>query len=175
MSKVIKITAVKLLAELKKVSHATIATVVFETIPKFRLKDDEGNEFPYTMGVVSKVTTVNGMLCADYEKAVNRVRGKEGLDKDFVAKPRAWGERVGDSPIITHKDRFYLEVKVQKSDSEYRYNDNPCSPEEVEELKQFLPPSRPSRQGVDNEVIIRTYDFDSIREVRIEGKVYKVR
>lgn len=170
-----KITAIKLLAKLKEVSAATIVTVVFETIPKFKLKDSDGNDFPYTMGVVSKVTIVNGMLCADYEKAVNRQRGKEGLDKDFEAKPRAWGVRIGDSPIITHNDRYYLEMKVQGAVTQYFYNGNEFADDEARELVRWLPPQRPSRQGVEKEVVIRTYDFDTIRDVRIGGEVYKLK
>lgn len=170
-------TGKDLLKLFKKMDKRTHILMVTTSVPKFKMTSEDGDEFPYKLGLAAgeflKETIVKGVICFDYETAVNNRRKKEGLKKDFESKPLPWGKRHKDSPVIVNKDRFYLQVQVTESEEQYTYNGRPVEPNEAETLEKFLPPKK-SRQGVENEVVIRTYDLDSIRKVKIGDVWYKV-
>lgn len=174
------VTGRGLLAELKKIRTKTEAVVVVETVPQFRMKDDDGNEFPYKMviatGDLTKRSVVVCVLCADYAEEVNKRRKADRRKQDFVPAPRAWGERYKTSPIIGHGAKAYLEVQFHHAAVEFRLNGSPMTPDETAELTAFLPAGvEGARQKVKSPVVIRTYNIDSIREVRIGDKVLKVK
>ena len=167
-----KLSLKKMCELLKKIDCATICTIKTKTEVKLRSVDGEGNENNFSPSV-TKISTVNGILCSDYENAVNKQRGKEGLKKNFSSKSRAWGTRIGDSSLIEHKGEFYLEIRVLSSSYLYETDEGvPLSDEEVELISKFLPPSRPTRQGVENEIVVRTYNLSNIREVCYSGSRY---
>jgi hypothetical protein len=86
----------------------TFVTIVAETDPKLRKR---GN--PYA-GRVTKRSRVNGAIGWIYGNGVNRQRIREGLDPDFEAFPRKWGERIKGTPFVEHKGNTYLELKVER-------------------------------------------------------------
>ena len=58
-----------------------------------------------------KLSRINGMTGADYERAVNRL-------VPYTAGPRPWGIRISPH-VVTHtveaKKRYYLTVKIERS------------------------------------------------------------
>lgn len=158
---------------------AFFVTIVAETDPRL-LKT--GN--PYAGA--TKVSRVNGLLNWIYENAVNNQRSRENQPLDnngevehFTALPRKWGSRVKRNdgtvtPLVEHKGKQYLELKVQQSlGYEYRdANGNVIDPANVE---PFLPKRKEgARQEVDNPVILRDYSIENIQQITLDGIVYEI-
>jgi len=78
--------------------------------------------------------------------------------------PRAWGERIPNSPFITHKGKEYLEcIFMRGGQSTYLLDGVEIPKEEV----QGLPTKVEGEQGgLIDKVIIRTYSFESILKIR---------
>ena len=129
---------------------------------------------PY-FGKVYKFYSVNSISNANYERAVNRQREREGKETDFETLPRVWGERVGKSPVIQHKGQFYFAIHVKTLTSDVTYKDVNGNIVEKESIAPFLPKKSPSRQGVENEIIVRTYKIESILKMRMKGATYIVK
>lgn len=146
---------------------ASFATVTTRT--DARLKKT-GNPF----GHVEKVSRVNVTLGFQYAGSVNRQRVRENETPDFVAMPRAWGERSPHSPLlIEHKGKLYLETKVERSLShEYRTADGRTLSDE--QVQPFLPTRSASRQEVEKEILVRDYAIDSIIGIAFQGQEYVV-
>lgn len=111
---------------------------------------------------ITKLGEVNGVINWVYETAVNRQRVKEDKEPDFTAFPRKWGQRIKGTPLVEHKGQHYLEMKVQSARARYF-----LATREVpyEEVKPHLRPNGPSRQGVDNEIILRDYALEHIKAI----------
>lgn len=77
---------------------------------------------------------------------------------------RAWGERIPNSPFITHKGKEYLEcIFIRGGQSTYLLDGVEIPKEEV----QGLPTKVEGEQGgLIDKVIIRTYSFESILKIR---------
>lgn len=154
-----KIDKSELISMLASVVGSTFVTIVTETEPKLV----GGKSCP--LHGVKKRSKVNGTVGFNYTNAVNNQRAREGSEKDFVAEDRKWGMRMDKTPLVVHKDKYYLEVKVEKTDSpEYTLNGKSIPNEEV---KQYIPAKGESRQELDKEIILRDYSLDSIREIKI--------
>lgn len=153
-----------LLSLLAQVKGATFATIIAETVPKLK---KTGN----TLGHVRKVSRVNVCLGFQYENAVNRQLGREDQEADFQAAPRQWGTKVTPM-IVEHKDKFYIETKVEKSlDSQYIDEDGKEIPFAL--VEPFLPAKRKStRQGTDKEILVRDYSLDSLKTIAFGGETY---
>jgi hypothetical protein len=154
-------------------------TIVADTDPRL-LKT--GNPF----AGVRKISRVNGLLNWIYENAVNnqRVRENQPLDstgevEHFDAKPRKWGERIRRddgtvTPLVEHKDRHYLELKVQKSLG-HEYRDSTGAVLDPAQVAKFIPNRKEGeRQEVDSPVILRDYAIENIVQITIDGIVYEV-
>lgn len=136
---------------------------------------------------LEKVAVTNGMINFSYEKAVNRVREKDGNENVFEAEPRRWGSRLHSesrmlplvdkqrrsSPNITARDLqfippdgLYLEMKVQKVVAKRYYLDGV----EIDEgqVTHFLRPER------DSEVKLRDFSLKSLEQVLMGGETYLV-
>ena len=110
-----------------------------------------------------------------YENAVNRAREERGLEPDFEVGPLPYGDRIPNTPIIVHKGKFYLQIRV-----------NPAIPPQVtyyldgieiaKDKIEGLPPRKDEgvKQGLgDDAVITRTFKDESIVEIRAFGDVYR--
>lgn len=146
---------------------ANIVSIETETTPRMR---KTGN--PYA-GRLVKQSKINGMINWYYENSVNNQREREGKKTDFEAKPRQWGKRVKGTPLVEHKGRYYLEVKVENTYGK-TYIDDQGNVVNQEEIEEFLYNSSSSRQGVEDKVILRDYKLDSIQSITMNGKKYKV-
>jgi len=151
-------------------------TIVSRTEPAMRKR---GN--PY-LGKLFKVSTVSGTLNWHYTAEVNKQRDREGgfeiVDgvptvkevETFVAKERKWGTRLPNSPFVEHKGNFYLEMKVNESQGhQYRDENNELVEGEALEKRKafFSKKSSSSRQGVENQIILRDYRFDRITAITL--------
>lgn len=151
----------ELLAGLMKFKSSTIVSFVSRTVPVMRKTDN-----PY-FGRIIKETRVNGVIRWDYQTAVNKQRVRELKEPTFESEPRAWGERVPGTPLIQHKDLFYLEVKVERASSVYLTDDG--SEVALDDLKPFLPKKGEGRQEVEKPVILRDYRLDHIIKIIWHG------
>lgn len=158
---------------LKDVHGATFITIDTET--PVTLKGGRGNPL---QGLVTKVCNGSNVMVFQnkkingYAAMVERRLAKEGKDpKAFAIGPRSWGERIPETPFVRHTKEgevcHYLEVIfLRAGKSEYLVNGYAYAgvisglPEEKVEGHQG---------GLDNKVIIRTYDVRNIRAITIDG------
>jgi len=150
-------------------------TFLAVTKPKMLKKHRETKDPNPFEGRVTKVSRVNGFINWRYANSVNRQRERERGDEAeaFEAVPRKWGVRVEGTPFVDHKDKRYVEVKVEGViESEYRVDGHPIA---KEELAAYLPArSESSRQGVEREIVLRDYGLDTITEIAINGARFEV-
>lgn len=156
---------------------ASAVSLYARTVPEMRKKNN-----PFH-GRVAKLSRVVGMIGFRYSASVNRQRAREGrpTDRDgavpwFVAEPRKWGKPWGKSPLIEHLGRFYLEVKVNRGQSQVEYEEAETGRKITHtQLAPYLRKrSRSKKQGVENEVLLRDYALESIVQLRMGGDVFDV-
>ena len=155
---------------LRQVNHATFAGITAET--DARLKKT-GNPFALP---VMKRQSHNLCLCFEYERSVNRQRGREGTEQAFEAQARKWGQRIEGTPLVEHKGKLYVTGKVEHTASDVIYRDALGHPLDPEAIAPFKPASRSSaaHQGVDREVITRDWSLDSITRITLNHVTYLV-
>lgn len=154
----------QLLEILVKQKGATFATIVAETEPKVK------KDCPYKP--VKKLTRVNVTINGNYESMVNRQRARENKETDFQSMPRAWGERLSGTPIITHKGNYYLSAKPEKYfESQFFHNGKPV---DENNIKPYFYAKSAGRQGTEKEVKERDFKFSSIRELVINKCKYEL-
>lgn len=119
---------------------------------------------------VSKKSTSNVTINFDYENEVNRQRVCENSENNFVKQPRKWGHRINDTCVVLHNNKYYIEVKVNKTfNTEYIDNNNVSIDKEL--LREFMPAkSKAKSQELDKDVIIRDYSLSTITEVIMDGE-----
>jgi hypothetical protein len=155
-------------------SFVTI-TSIKELVPgKDTTKKSRATGLPLQYTIVKK-STKHGGCGNEYEQAVNNRLTKEGKQADFTKQERTWGDRVGNSPIITYKGKFYLEYNNTnynwaKNKTEYFYLINgelvALTEGQTDDLKaNFLPvKSNSNNQGTDKPIIINTIALDTLVE-----------
>ncbi len=106
-----------------------------------------------------------------YSNMVKRRLDKEGKNpKLFELKPRKWGTRIPNLPIVEHKGAQYLEVIYLKSGrTAYTLDGQPIDKGNIEGLKVS---AKPSQGGLDDTVTIRTFKVGSITRLKVGGKEY---
>ena len=116
-----------------------------------------------------KTSTISAVLNYDYEKAVNRQRVREGKVPDFKSEPRKWGKHVGKSPIVEHKEAFYLNCKIEKATATYL-----ADGVEVEgaEVDSWIGERHSGRQKVENTVYGRDFKIENVRRIRMKRVEY---
>lgn len=157
---------------LQGIKGSTIATILVETSPNMV---KTGN--PY-WGRVKKRSRVNGIIGFSYESCVNNQRVREANPQTieevsnvekFFAQLRSWGKRIQGTPLVEHKGKYYLEMKVERVlDSGYYIGDNLIDKALVE---QYLVKKKESEiQKVVKPVILRDYSLESIKSIIVNGK-----
>jgi hypothetical protein len=120
-----------------------------------------------------------------YLNKVRRHLEAEGKDPNsFQLSALPWGERIEGTPFIRHKDKHYLQVVFLESGSVHYvamepilYSphrnsfDVPMKWQANEEIPEHLIIGLPDRsgsehQGLDKEVIVRTFCLESIQGLR---------
>ncbi len=168
MSTLITIAELKdILADSKGATPITMTTAT----PVTRIKAKN----PWGKNLI-KVSRVNGMIGWIYKNSVNNQRARENKTEDFHAQPRAWGKRLPGTPLVEHKDSFYLELKVENVHETPRYlhiEDGSRIPSD--KVKEYLYSSKSSsRQGLDREVILRDYKLSNILQITIRREKYEI-
>ena len=107
-----------------------------------------------------------------YENMVKRRLLKEGMAaENFTLGKRVWGERLKDAPFVFHKGAMYVEVIFNQSPSNVTYFvDGKETPKE--EIIGLPDKSEGEQGGLSDKVIIRTYNAENIRSIRIDGKEF---
>jgi hypothetical protein len=125
-------------------------------------------------GKVMKHCTMNGLIGFDYENAINNQDKREGGAGEREAKPRKWGVLTPDRLFVTHKDSYYLQMKVQSaSDPVYFMDGKEIS---VDILKPFMPVKKisSSQEGLEKEVIVRDVKLENVKSIRFNGADYEI-
>lgn len=135
-----------------------------------------GKKNPMQGRVTKTMTGANVMVFQNkksngYENMVERRLQQEGKNPEsFKLGPRAWGERIPNTPIIAHKDKRYLEVIFLKSGKvTYFLDGNEIERDQIEGLGE---PAEGKQGGLENKVIIRTFAVSNITEIKIDGNTY---
>lgn len=169
MAEVKFVTLEELTEVLKGVNHAMPATVIAATDVDM---NKTGNEYHKR---ITKVQKANVFIKFDYANSVNKQRIKEGKEPDFVPKARVWGVHVDNTPLIEHKGQYYLEARFLGYEPEIDYFLDGKTPIEKAKFEAYLPPKKASTtQDLENEVVMRTFKLDGVREVTI-NKIRYVR
>jgi hypothetical protein len=162
--------------EIEKVKGTTFCGLT--TLTAVTLKGGKKNEMQGR--VTKKMEDANVMLFSNTEDPgyVSIVRKRmiaEGKDPDtFTPKPRAWGQRMGNSPFIEHKDKHYLECFFVSKGKVTYYLDNEEIPKEkiegLDEKPEKTEKEIESQGGIENKVVIRTFAIESIESLKLKGK-----
>lgn len=168
---------------LENVQNGQFAGLDIKTIPTIRkttdMIDEKGKKvrIPNIFhGNVEKVVSgARVFLGASYEKMVERRMKELGIPtENFEVGSLPWGSYVSDGfPVIEHNGKFYLRVIFENSGTtEYFFEGRKTNADEIVGLS--LPkPSDDSQGGINNKVIIRTIDFNSIVKIRCAGQEFK--
>lgn len=138
-------------------------------------------------GDIRKRVRVVGFVGADYQSAVKNEAARQGSNgKAFKAESLPWGEWVPgfENRVITHKGNFYLRTQSTPGQRNrqparvlaYRGEDGRFLSRD--DVKPFLPPERESAKqqataGLSRTVHVRTYSFEGIRSLRVNGKTLR--
>jgi hypothetical protein len=158
----------EILRDVKGATPLTISALVDARARK------TGNPF----AKILKLSKVNGMTGADYEKSVNRQLDREGKDQlSFTANERKWGERIGPA-LVSNGGKLYLVIHPQRTAKPVYFGQNETGLRHVskETIAAFLPAPKPAtNQGTDKEIVYRNYSLENITALSIGGKTYRVR
>ena len=146
---------------------ATFATIVAKVEQKMLKK---GN--PLRNSLIEKLVNYKFTLNAIYSNAVNSQRKKEEKDANFVAKQN-WHSKVYDTKNgaivcnIKNTDKRYLSGIVNDAQIITYFVDGvEATKEEVEIIKEFRQKqSKPTNQGLENDVIFRVIEINNIKKV----------
>ena len=157
----------QILAALKQLNGTAIASIDTETPVKLT----GGKKNPMQGRITKKVSGSNIMFFCNlnsngYENMVNRRLAEEGKDS-FQLSPRTWGERVPSTPFVTHKGKVYIETIFLRAPKniEYFCDGVTIEPENIPGLP--VKKSEGTQGNLDRKVIIRTYDINNIKSLRM--------
>ncbi|SIO60189.1 hypothetical protein SAMN05444166_6300 [Singulisphaera sp. GP187] len=151
---------------LRGINEKTLVSLETLTEPRMTKKSDAGDPNPFT-GRLRKRTRMDCYLGSNYAKEVNERREREGKPADFVSKPRAWGKAIEATPLIEHKEELYLEYLVDQVHQVNYEVDGFIVPESLVE-PWLVDGSKSSRQGLENQAIIRTAKLANVVDVQIQ-------
>ena len=165
----------QLAVALQAVNGASFISIDTETDP--RLKGGKSN--PHK-GAVKKVMVGASVMVfqnknsSGYDNMVKRRLEKEGKNADsFTLSPRTWGTRIPETPFIEHNGKYYLEVIfLHSGDVHYELNGEVIDKADVEGLDEAVTEAK--QGGLNDKVIIRTFQLESLREVRINHQAIQV-
>lgn len=150
------------------------------------LTDTKAKKTGNSIGQIFKQSRGVGIVGADYENAVRREGERQGASDaaGFKAESLPWGEWLIPSKVITHKGKLYLRTQSaprQRKTSPWKvnaYRDASGKFLSPETVKPFLPEkidsARQSAVGLEAKVEVRSFSFDSIQKVRIDGKTFEL-
>jgi len=104
---------------------------------------------------------------------VNRRLIKEGKNPgSFKLKPRKWGTRVPNLPLVEHNGQFYLEVIYLKpGEVQFLLDGQPVNREDIQGLNEPYVSST-QQGGLNDRVEVRGFKMSSISAIRINQNTY---
>lgn len=121
-------------------------------------------------GIVKRTVNASVLLFTtdgDYERLVkDRLRAAGKNPDDFVIGQRAFGERVGHSPVIKHNGENYLQFAVINPGESLYFRETPGKSRPVDP-KDYGIREKPSVSGVD----VRTVKFSNIVGLELLGAI----
>jgi hypothetical protein len=160
---------------------ATFVTIVAKTTPDYV----GGKKCP--VADVHKIAVVNGVINWSYANAVNNQRLREETPTDangavefFTPEARKWGVRLHDEvnrrllPLVEHKGKRYLELKVQRSIGHRFYDSTGKQVANETVYPHIRKKTEGRRQEVENPVILRDYALENIKAIRVNRELYVV-
>jgi hypothetical protein len=167
---------------MQQVNGSTFISLVTQT----NVKLPGGKQNPLQNRVTKLITGSNVMVFQNkttnaYENMVGRRLLAEGKDvAAFELSPRVWGERVPNSPFVTHKGNLYLEVIfISCGDVQYRLDGNDVTVDQLSQLSmdngfmfEVVDKAEGEQGGLENKVIIRTFNVDNVKEITINKQHY---
>lgn len=170
MKPTIKVDYMGLVRALMTVKNATPASFVAVTEVKMNKTNN-----PYYEKVTKKQKS-NVFINFDYSASVNRRLLKEGKSPDFVAKQRAWGEKLPGTPLVFHKNEYYMEARFLAAEPKVEYFVGNV-PTDKAVLETYLPVVKTEtlkeHQGVDEVIILRDFKVRNIHMLTINGETYE--
>jgi len=126
---------------------------------------------PY--GKILKKTKLLANIGFHYKNSLNNQAKREGKEIDFDIKPRRWGVRLPNTPLVEHKGKHYLEYKAENVQSVEYYTEQG---EELtkEQVQEFLPKKSTSstQRELTKKIILRDVAIENILSLRISKKVF---
>jgi hypothetical protein len=126
---------------------------------------------PY--GKILKKTKLLANIGFHYKNSLNNQAKREGKEIDFDIKPRRWGVRMENTPLVKHNDKYYLEYKAENVQSVEYYTEQG---EELtkEQVQEFLPKKSTSstQRELTKKIILRDVAIENILSLRISQKVF---
>lgn len=158
----------ELIEKLMAIKHAMPITISAFTEVKAR---KTGNPYEKIM----KFSIVNGFTGFDYEAAVKRQQIREQDKPTFEASERTWGENLNDV-LVTKDGKHYLIIRPlsTKKPLYYAVKNGKMSPVSKKDIQAFLPPDREPNQPINNKIIYRNYNIESLRSICFNGVRYKI-
>ncbi len=175
---VIVLTLAQLLTLCRSFVGVGFASIVASTIPR-QVKTDS----PWD-GMIGKIAHLQINWGAwRYGSALANQAKREGKDLTFDVKPRQWGTRLPNSPLVHHVDKqgeekYYIAAKIEEVLTPSKYFDASTGVSLTkEEVLPFLRFNKPSttQEGLEKEVIERDYALTSIVELHALGNVYHIK
>ena len=156
---------------LENIKGAKPATVIAKTKVEQRKK---GN--PYH-DKVDKIQMSNVFLNFRYKNSVNNKRVKEHKENDFVPMSRKWGHRIGNTCLIQHNNKQYVELGyLTDNKPTVKYVDENLQDFDINLVNEFLFKSNiesiKEHQNLDNPVILRDINIDNIMGIKINKNTY---
>jgi len=142
------------------------------------LTDSKAKVNPF--GKILKQSRFVGFCGASYEKAVNREANRQGLEADFQGGKLVWGKWLIPHKLIEHKQKLYLRCQFtpRQRPNKVIYRNETGQFLSKETILPYLPPIRESAKqqdiGLEKTIQVRTFSFDSIQKIRLQGVTYRV-
>jgi hypothetical protein len=160
---------------MQDVNGSTFISLVTETPVK--LKGGKGNAL---QGRVTKLCAGSNVMVFQnkevngYAAMVARRLEEEGKDpKAFELSPRQWGVRDQGAPFVRHNGKLYLEVIFLKAgEVTYLVDGVPTDAKDIVGLG-LEPKQEGAQGGLENRVILRTYDVANIKMITINHQEHK--
>jgi hypothetical protein len=150
----------------------------FSAITKVNaVKKDRVTKIPNPYDEIFKLSKVSAFINYSYEASTNYQRLREKRPANFIAEDRKWGEAVNNA-LVRLGEKYYLNVKIEKTRKPiYLIKKNGSFHVIKKELvAPFLPlPSLPSRQELQNEVIVRNYGIETITRFNINKEQFRIK
>lgn len=173
------ITDVKVLKTLSAIKKKPISEedrVCISILELAGVKENPFHGIVFKKTIGSKVQLFQNKNSNGYENMVKRRLEKEGKNpEDFVLSPAKWGERIKDTPIISHNGEFYLEVIFQYPGTSSYITIKNGVVEDVEKSDILgLPEPREfnGQGGLEDQVCIRRFKLSSLQAIRMNHKEY---